>query len=191
MGFASPAAASAAAPSGWACCRGSRKKVSLSKADYISTVSGGGYIGSWLQGVAYHDPAHYEDILNPQRESGPSNKDPITFLRKYSNYLAPRNGLSLDALVIPLIWFRNMMLNQVIIILALMAIYIALLGRRTAAPDRHRCHFLSARKLLILAGLFTLVAVLKIGAYLRRIVKREFAPADEARQMGGKVVKKT
>ena len=41
--------------------QGLTEKGLLSKADYISTVSGGGYIGSWLQGVAYHDPAHYED----------------------------------------------------------------------------------------------------------------------------------
>lgn len=170
--------------------QGLTEKGLLSKADYISTVSGGGYIGAWLQGVRYHDPAHYEDVLNPQRESGPSSKDPITFLRKYSNYLAPRNGLSLDALVIPLIWFRNMILNQVIIISALMAIYIALLapGALLHQIATDAISF-SPRNLLVLAGLFTLVAVLKIGTYLRRIVKREFAPADEARQMGGKVVK--
>jgi Patatin-like phospholipase len=168
--------------------QGLTEKGLLSMADYISTVSGGGYIGSWLQGVAYHDPENYQKVLDPNREPKPSSQDPITFLRKYSNYLAPRNGLSLDALVIPLIWFRNMMLNQVIIISALMAIYIALLAPgallHQIATDAIS---ISPRALLILAGLFTLVAVLKIGANLRRIVKREFAPADEAEAMGGKV----
>lgn len=169
--------------------QGLAEKGLLAKADYISTVSGGGYIGAWLQGLAYHDPAHYQDVLNPQREPGPSSKDPITFLRKYSNYLAPRNGLSLDALVIPLIWFRNMILNQTIIISFLMAVFIALLAPgallHQIATDAIP---VPPRALLILAGLFTLAAVLKIGANLRRIVRREFAPADQSNAMGGKVV---
>ncbi len=38
------------------------------------------------------------ELLDPQRTPDLAEKDPITFLRKYSNYLAPRNGLSLDAL---------------------------------------------------------------------------------------------
>ena len=102
------------------------EKKLLSKADYLSTVSGGGYIGAWLQGVADRG-SDYERVLDPERTPQTADKDPITFLRKYSNYLAPRNGLSLDFLVIPLIWFRNMMLNQAIIIAALMALYIVLL----------------------------------------------------------------
>lgn len=168
--------------------QGLAEKGLLSLADYISTVSGGGYLGAWLQGVAYHDPANYQEILNPKREPGPSSKDPITFLRKYSNYLAPRNGLSLDALVIPLIWFRNMILNQAIIIAFLMATFIALL-----APGAllHQVAInaipLSFRWPLIIAGLVTAVAVFKIGAGLRRIVKREFDPPKPS-TVGGKVV---
>src|SRR6516225_8261842 len=77
--------------------QGLSEKGLLSKADYISTVSGGGYIGSWLQGLAHHDPQNYNQVLKPERVPDASSKDPITFLRKYSNYLAPRNGLSLDA----------------------------------------------------------------------------------------------
>lgn len=168
--------------------QGLAEKGLLSLADYISTVSGGGYLGAWLQGVAYHDPANYQEILNPKREPGPSSKDPITFLRKYSNYLAPRNGLSLDALVIPLIWFRNMILNQTIIIAFLMATFVALL-----APGAllHQIAIdaipVSPRTLLIIAGLVTAVAVFKIGTSLRRIVKREFDPPETA-TVGGKVV---
>src|SRR5271157_3307693 len=100
------------------------EKKLLSKADYISTVSGGGYIGSWLQGLASRQPENYERVLDPQRPPDVAAKDPITFLRKYSNYLAPRNGLSLDALAIPLIWFRNMVLNQAIIISTVVALFI-------------------------------------------------------------------
>jgi len=140
--------------------------------DYLSTVSGGGYIGSWLHGVIRHkhdgDPRPAATDLDPNRPPGQPESDPIAFLRKYSNYLAPRNGLSLDALVIPLIWFRNMILNQTIIIAFLMATFIALL-----APGAllHQIAIdaipISPRALLIIAGLVTAVAVFKIGTGLR------------------------
>ncbi len=154
--------------------QGLAEKELLSKADYISTVSGGGYIGAWLQGLASRDAVNYQELLDPQRPPEASSKDPITFLRKYSNYLAPRNGLSLDALVIPLIWFRNMILNQTIIISALMALYIALLS--PAALVRHIANSISALPvaLLLIAIVATVIAVWKIGGNLRRIVDREF-----------------
>ncbi|MBV8436313.1 MAG: patatin-like phospholipase family protein [Silvibacterium sp.] len=150
------------------------EKTLLSRADYISTVSGGGYIGAWLQGLAAREP-NYERVLNPERPPDVAAKDPISFLRKYSNYLAPRNGLSLDALVIPLIWFRNMILNQAIIVSAFVAIFIILLMpgallRYIAASGSQTCANLALAGSIILA----LVAVYNIGSNLRRIVKREF-----------------
>ena len=153
------------------------EKKLLSKADYISTVSGGGYIGAWLQGLASRQPEHYERVLDPQRPPDLAAKDPITFLRKYSNYLAPRSGLSLDALVIPLIWFRNMMLNQAIIISALMAVYIVLLA--PGAAVRHMALYAmphSAEALLAACVAIAAVAVYQIGGHLRKIVNREFDP---------------
>lgn len=158
--------------------QGLAEKKLLSRADYISTVSGGGYIGAWLQGVAAREP-NYEEVLDPKRKPDLADKDPITFLRKYSNYLAPRNGLSLDAVVIPLIWFRNTMLNQVIIISALMAVYIALLApgallRLTAlaAPSGWTAAILTA------AVILHIVAVFRIGSNLHRIVAREFPDSE-------------
>src|SRR6185436_7421673 len=67
--------------------------------DYLSTVSGGGYIGTWLHGVIRRkdqgDPTATAARLDPEQNPipGSAEKDPITFLRKYSNYLAPRTGL--------------------------------------------------------------------------------------------------
>jgi hypothetical protein len=155
--------------------QGLAEKGLLSKADYISTVSGGGYIGAWLQGLADRNP-EYNEVLQPERTPDIARKDPITFLRKYSNYLAPRNGLSLDALVIPLIWFRNFALNQSIIIAALMALYIALLGpgallRRIATDDLPYSVVVLMAVLMIGTALITVV---NIGPNLRRIVEREF-----------------
>src|SRR5262249_34079172 len=89
--------------------------------DYLSTVSGGGYIGSWLHGVIGNPCGGDLDcatrLLSPDSHPapGPPNADPVSFLRKYSNYLAPRPGLfSVDTWVIGVIWLRNVLLNQLI-----------------------------------------------------------------------------
>ena len=94
--------------------------------DYVSTVSGGGYIGSWLHGVIRNrcdgDPNIATDRLSTDAHPAPfpPKDDPISFLRKYSNYLAPKPGLfSADSWVIGMIWLRNVLLNQLILLPAL------------------------------------------------------------------------
>jgi hypothetical protein len=152
--------------------QGLAEKNLLQKADYLSTVSGGGYIGSWLMGILARGPQCYES-LKPHVPLSAS-RDPITFLRKYSNYLAPRLGISLDVLVIPLIWFRNVALNQTIIISALAALFVlalapgATLGMLIGQGDG--CASLVS---LVLCVLFSGIAVWKIGFNLRHAVKRE------------------
>jgi hypothetical protein len=79
--------------------------------DYLSTISGGGYIGTWLHSVIRRksagDPRSAQAILNPYGVPGEAEDDPVTFLRKYSNYLAPKLGLfSADFWVIFTIWIR-------------------------------------------------------------------------------------
>ena len=70
--------------------------------DYISTVSGGGYIGAWLSACIYR--ARTEALQDPvceiEARIAPKNirragEEPteIRFLRAYSNYLTPRLGL--------------------------------------------------------------------------------------------------
>ena len=158
--------------------QGLAEKNLLSKADYISTVSGGGYIGAWLQGLASREPGPYEPVLDPKRTPDLSSKDPITFLRKYSNYLAPRNGLSLDALVIPLIWFRNMLLNQTIIISALMALFIVLLVPATLLRQiaLYGVPHWAVLLMIVLMVAAAVITVANIGASLQKIVNREFDP---------------
>jgi hypothetical protein len=94
--------------------------------DYLSTVSGGGYIGSWLLGLFQRRlPAVGIDKLerdltppvSPTRvEEYARQEDPsIHWLRDYSNYLAPRPSLfSADVWSIGAIWLRNTLLNQII-----------------------------------------------------------------------------
>ena len=69
----------------------------LRRFDYLSTVSGGGYIGSWLSAWIKQvgSLATVNEELLCDRESGTDYRepDPINFLRKYSNYLTPKLGV--------------------------------------------------------------------------------------------------
>jgi Patatin-like phospholipase len=149
----------------------------LPKADYLSTVSGGGYIGSWLQGVLWRQNAGPKgfDVLTA-RVPGPPNTDPISFLRKYSDYLSPRSGLSLDAVVIPLIWIRNALLNQAIFISAFLAAFLVLLFPTALVRQVGEADSSTVWVLLTLAAAFGITVVYWIGKNLTAIVRREHDP---------------
>ena len=77
----------------------------LRRVDYLSTVSGGGYIGSWLVGNVHRN----RYWLTQPTDWRPS----IAHLRHYSNYLAPRTGLlSADTWTMWGSWIRNTVLIQ-------------------------------------------------------------------------------
>jgi hypothetical protein len=85
---------------------------------YLSTVSGGGYFGSWLSSWrAREDFAEVLDNLTG-RPSGPDVEPPeISWLRAYSNYLTPTLGIaSADSWAAVAIVVRNLVLNWLIII---------------------------------------------------------------------------
>jgi hypothetical protein len=91
----------------------------LSKFDYLSTVSGGGYIGSWLSAWRKRDTIlHIENSLSRR----PSQKldgeiSQVEHLRSYSNYLSPNVGLlSADAWTLAATILRNMFLNWMILV---------------------------------------------------------------------------
>ena len=87
----------------------------LDKFDYLSTVSGGGYIGSWLssyarrtnggmQGVSTAIAGNTNDPLQPE-------VSPLMWLRRFSNYLTPRLGLlSGDTWAFAGSYIRNLLL---------------------------------------------------------------------------------
>jgi hypothetical protein len=89
----------------------------LSRFDYLSSVSGGGYIGGWLAalchrfgGVRAVEGALAGDPTLLAVETG--DRDPITWLRDYSNYLTPRRGLlSGDSWAAIATYLRNLLLN--------------------------------------------------------------------------------
>ena len=92
----------------------------LSRFDYISTVSGGGYIGSWFETWIQRSGSMSKvmDRLCPDKSADPMSDElrPIRWLRMFSNYLAPDAGfMSADSWTMGITLVRNMLLNQVIL----------------------------------------------------------------------------
>jgi hypothetical protein len=96
--------------------------------DYLSTVSGGGYIGAWLFGWMHHQNLSITDMEDRLSKSvadvGESADIPeVHFLREYSNYLTPKKGvLSPDSWAFVNGYVRNAILNQIILVLGLISI---------------------------------------------------------------------
>jgi hypothetical protein len=90
----------------------------LAKFNYLSTVSGGGYIGSWLS--AWVSRAGFANVWSNLvgRPKGPDIEPPaIAWLRSYSNYLAPKLGLlSADFWAAVAIVLRNLLLNWLVVL---------------------------------------------------------------------------
>ena len=90
-----------------------KEKQLLKKIDFLSTVSGGGYIGSWLS-------ANCRRHGNAWLDKTADWKDSIAHLRRHSNYLSPSlKLLSADTWSVGTIWLRNTVLVQAIIILTI------------------------------------------------------------------------
>ena len=116
----------------------------LSKFDYLSTVSGGGYMGSWLSAwirreqllkfSVNDDEANIHAACQKQSTDGiievekqlantklhdprmPNEEPPeLQHLRQFSNYMSPKVGfLSADTWTLVSIYFRNLFLNWTI-----------------------------------------------------------------------------
>ena len=151
----------------------------LEKFDYLSSVSGGGYIASWLRtwmhraGVAavldaLKRPGKFADPLAPEPA-------PLVNLRKYSNYLTPRLGLfSGDTWAAVAIIARNILLNWLVLIPAIAAIVgipmLFLLVVRGSAISAF-----SYQYLLDVAIVMELIASLCVYGF-RRFAKRPETP---------------
>ncbi|HXE30719.1 MAG TPA: patatin-like phospholipase family protein, partial [Terriglobales bacterium] len=97
----------------------------LQQFDYLSTVSGGGYIGGWLTawiqragGLEKIAPA-----LAPNALPAAGAPDPVEHLRDYNNYLTPRLGaLSADTWTLAATVARNVFLNWLVFVPLLLAV---------------------------------------------------------------------
>ncbi|MFP5247103.1 MAG: patatin-like phospholipase family protein, partial [Thermoanaerobaculia bacterium] len=108
----------------------------LDKFDYLSTVSGGGYIGSWLSSWARRHPQGIsgvqKDLADADTASGgrpqraqkiEPEPEPLRHLRDYSNYRSPRMGLlSGDSWTMGALYSRNLLLNLLVFVPVLAAV---------------------------------------------------------------------
>ncbi len=94
----------------------------LRHVDYLSTVSGGGYIGSWLTAWIRRAGIHSVSAELARPNPGPEAAA-VTYLRQHSNYLTPRTGLlGADTWTAISTYLRNLVLNLLILLPALVAI---------------------------------------------------------------------
>jgi hypothetical protein len=89
--------------------------------DYLSTVSGGGYIGSWLTAWIHRHPRGRGGVVHDLARSTGKPLEPearpIRHLREYSNYLTPKLGLfSADTWTGAASYLRNLILNWLVLV---------------------------------------------------------------------------
>jgi hypothetical protein len=91
----------------------------LARFNYLSSVSGGGYIASWLMAwIKRSDMKGVARNLIPEWVHQPGRKEPaeIHFLRRFSNYLTPKLGwLGADTWTVIAIYLRNLILNFIVL----------------------------------------------------------------------------
>ena len=110
----------------------------LTDFDYLSTVSGGGYIGGWL--TAWKQRQNGLDQIIPKLQPiapapPPHTVDPVQHLREYNSYLTPKLGfLSTDTWTLAATIGRNMMLNWLVLVPILL--FALLLPRLVLALSR-------------------------------------------------------
>lgn len=121
--------------------------------DYLSTVSGGGYVGGWLSALLKReggdkpvDEAKVGELagnfiatppaVGVAKDSGfpMPESTAVRFLRRYADYLTPRLGLSGDTLALVGLALRNVMVIQMLLVSLLVAVFAFLmLSARTSA----------------------------------------------------------
>ena len=100
----------------------------LRDVDYLSTVSGGGFIGGWMSKCLRErggDVTAVEALLTPGAAGQTVAAEPvdIQFLRQYSNYLSPKSGtFSADTWTLIGTYVRNTCLNLAMLVAWLCAL---------------------------------------------------------------------
>ena len=169
----------------------------LGQLDYLSTVSGGGYIGGWLTAWK-HRLKGIDQVIPHLRKNAPpveeGQPDPIQHLREYNNYLSPKlGGLSADTWTLLSTMMRNVLLNWLVLIPLLLAVLMAprllvavaaygdlineLDGSATAVSESG---FVVWGLPLLAAALFT-CSVFNILRYLPAVGHRDHTGSDFAR----------
>ncbi len=138
----------------------------LSRFSYLSTVSGGGYVGSWLSAWIHRSSVAEVAAEIANRAGAATTKidpepQPVRHLRFYSNYLNPKLGLlSADTWTLGATYARNLVLNWLVILPLLGAVL--MIPRLFVLLARHtRDEFQISEGLFVLG---TVLAVLSLAA---------------------------
>ena len=96
----------------------------LDKFHYMSSVSGGGYIASWLSSWIARKEGNVKAVLDqlaPARTSATTRQDrpeaeQVRRLRAYSNYMSPVHGFSIDLITLIATFVRNLTLHWLMLL---------------------------------------------------------------------------
>jgi patatin-like phospholipase len=107
--------------------QGLARRSLLKEFDYLSTVSGGGYVGSWLSAWIHRESGGPDAVFRKLSEKPASplepESPPIRQLRAFSNYMSPKLGLlSADTWTLVAIITRNLLLNWTVFFPLLIAV---------------------------------------------------------------------
>ena len=155
--------------------------------DYLSTVSGGGYIGGWLAGWLHHAapepgaPSVFDELGGRRSTETSVEPEPVAHVRANSRFMSPATGFfSADAWTLIAIVARNLFLNWLVLLplvaaaLLLPVVYLGLLqrvyhaavsGATDALTGPASLLFLASSVLIIAGNVF---AVLNLPSYGNR-----------------------
>ncbi len=170
----------------------SRPKL-LGEFDYLSTVSGGGYLGSWFSAWATRrakpaeirfrdagiDPCDGPAAVIRELASHPDagldpEPAPVKHLRSYSNYLTPRLGLSADTWAVAATVVRNIFLNWLVLVPLLAAALLVPVGAQRILKAGLGA---DAQAIFLIAGFI-------FGAFATGYIGFDLPSAGNARQAG-------
>ena len=153
----------------------------LRQFDYLSTVSGGSYIGGWLS--AWINRRGYAAVLRALADTD-EEAQPLQYLRRFSNYLTPQLGLlSSDFWTAAAIYLRNTLLNQAILIPALMLLmllpWLLVLGTSCDAQGSTLCTWArSSPDTLLLVPALALITLATAGCTINAVLSPTSNPAS-------------
>ncbi|MDT5294912.1 MAG: hypothetical protein QOJ76_1792, partial [Acidobacteriota bacterium] len=128
----------------------------LKQFDYLSTVSGGGYIGGWLTAWIHRHPRGLDGVVADLDGATRASKlepepEPLRHLREYSSFITPKTGvLSADTWTFIIIYIRNLLLNWIVLIPLLASVL--MIPRVAIAVVLAQPDWLLLKQLLLLSG---------------------------------------
>jgi hypothetical protein len=154
-------------------CQKNAAPSALEEVDYLSTVSGGGYIGSWLMAWTKRmasdllPRAAFQRIARElagccEHTSADPAPRPVRHLREYTSFLAPAVGLTLDVWTLAALVLRNLIVNWVMILPLVLALIAGLQTLHTGTfwLSRRMTHYGVGITWLVIGGLFVFSGVM-------------------------------